>query len=435
MLKKSYSLDYEIYRAEDRTIAIEEILENLEETPSKTDLEQMADYILFGKDEAHLSEVDRRKITQPTRKFGNWKRKSEKDESLNALLETPEVCRQIEDQLTRTKDVGGRTRYKVYKPQIRKPTYDKNGNMTDPGDTDIPGMVELQANIARLQERYDMYAGKIPPNEWVRTHPLTKYQVWKFNHMLIDVRRHQYYLKDAYKPTLKFFSLAPPPRIDWNFDDNTGLWLEPTEWCARKRNPKPFDLPQPALEDVAENEEGKLYWQISENVFDFENPNHIRSLLDNYVKLLEHSYDKPGSNTRLLLMSLEQYIELANLTDTEQFVLEQRVAHRNSFRILELLREENITISEAQLRTLSTKTIPGKIAAAATKHRLLCDFKHNRIEGLKCSKCGRMLPKDPFFFSRSREKRTGYCSQCKECQKASRDMREKEKREGKNQNN
>ena len=38
-----------------------------------------------------------------------------------------------------------------------------------------------------------------------------------------------------------------------------------------------------------------------------------------------------------------------------------------------------------------------------------------------CSKCGKSYPKDPFYFARSRDKRTGYCSQCKACQKAKRD--------------
>ena len=46
---------------------------------------------------------------------------------------------------------------------------------------------------------------------------------------------------------------------------------------------------------------------------------------------------------------------------------------------------------------------------------------NGEIETLKCSKCGKSYPKDPFYFARSRDKRTGYCSQCKACQKAKRD--------------
>jgi len=61
-MKKSYSLDYDIFLATDRNKAVAEILDNLETDPSPTDLEQMADYILFGKDEKFLSARDRKEI-------------------------------------------------------------------------------------------------------------------------------------------------------------------------------------------------------------------------------------------------------------------------------------------------------------------------------------------------------------------------------------
>lgn len=38
------------------------------------------------------------------------------------------------------------------------------------------------------------------------------------------------------------------------------------------------------------------------------------------------------------------------------------------------------------------------------------------IEGLFCSLCGKFKPKNNLFFSKSVDKRSGYCSQCKECQ-------------------
>lgn len=97
-------------------------------------------------------------------------------------------------------------RYKVIKPSIKRPTYDEEGNMIDPGDSDVPGMIELWERIDTLQERYDMYRGKIPPNDYVRNHPIGKYQLYKYGHMLIDIKRHQYYLKDSHRPTLKFFN-------------------------------------------------------------------------------------------------------------------------------------------------------------------------------------------------------------------------------------
>ena len=280
----------------------------------------MADYILFGKDEKFLNARDRKEILQPKRRYDSWSTKDEKNTSLDALMEDPNTAPEIEQKTSDTADKG--PRYKVYKPEIKRPTYDKEGNLLDPGDSDVPGMVELWERIDILQERYDMYRGKIPPNDYIRNHPLTAYQLYKFGHMLIDIRRHQYYLKDSYKPTLKFFNVPPPGRVEFDFSSDTGLWLKPEEWCHRKRSPKPFDLKQPALEDALEDEEGRLYWKISDNKIDYENPDHILALLDNYVSLLKHSYDKPDSNTRMLCFDMELLIENADLTDVEQFLLE-----------------------------------------------------------------------------------------------------------------
>lgn len=50
-MKKKYSLDFSIVRDTDRLRAVEEILDKLNTDPSPTELEQMASYILYGKDE------------------------------------------------------------------------------------------------------------------------------------------------------------------------------------------------------------------------------------------------------------------------------------------------------------------------------------------------------------------------------------------------
>ena len=418
--KKAYSLDFNIYLAKDRCSAVQEILDNLETPPSQDDLEQMGDYILFGKDEKHLSARDRKEILQPKRRYNSYTTKDEKNTSLDALLEDPNIAPEIEQ-----KQNSEATRYKVFKPEIKRPKYDDEGNLIDVGDSDIPGMVELWERIDTLQERLDMYKGKIPPNDYVRNHPLDQYRLWKFGHMLIDIRRHQYYLKDSFKPSLRFFNVPPPCAPGYDFNLNTGLWLRPEEWCARKRNPKPFDLPQPPLEDVPEDENGNLYWKISDNGLDYENPDHILGILDNYAALLKHSYSNPSSMTRTLCYDIELLIENANLTELEQFLLEQRVAHRNVFIIRQNLILDGILLSEEQIRSMMRKYIPRKLAQAATGLRLQSEFKQGLIEGLKCSKCRKILPKHPFYFSRSRDKRTGFCSQCKECQRETREANQK----------
>ena len=50
-MRKKYSLDFNIVRDVDRLHAVEEILDTLQVDPTPTELEQMASYILYGKDE------------------------------------------------------------------------------------------------------------------------------------------------------------------------------------------------------------------------------------------------------------------------------------------------------------------------------------------------------------------------------------------------
>ena len=57
-MKKPFSLDWDnIERDVDRLAAVKDILDKLEKNPSSSDLELMANYILYGKDENGLNAV------------------------------------------------------------------------------------------------------------------------------------------------------------------------------------------------------------------------------------------------------------------------------------------------------------------------------------------------------------------------------------------
>lgn len=168
---------------------------------------------------------------------------------------------------------------------------------------------------------------------------------------------------------------------------------------------------------------------MSDNKLDYEDPTHILALLDNYVSLLKRCYAHPDSDMRQICWDIEYLIENADLTDVEQFLLEQRVAHRNIFVIQKVLEEENITLSDTQLRHIMRTVMPRKLANTAKRLRLESEVATGKRPTIKCTKCGRQLPKDPMYFSRAKDKKTGYCSQCKECQKRQRDSNKRPARE------
>jgi len=137
-MKKPYSLDYTIERDTDRLKLVEGILDTLDHDPSETDIEQMATYILYGKDENGLSSLRRGEVYDNSKRYNSFKTSDDYVVSLDEMLENPATDEQ-EFRSAYKRDV-----YKKSTPTIKRPKYDKKtGELIDIGDADIPGMVEL----------------------------------------------------------------------------------------------------------------------------------------------------------------------------------------------------------------------------------------------------------------------------------------------------
>ena len=88
-MKKKYSLDFSIVRDTDRLRAVEEILDTLDTDPSQTELEQMASYILYGKDENGKNAIQRNETIDKDKRYKSYKTKDDKVESLDEIMEVP----------------------------------------------------------------------------------------------------------------------------------------------------------------------------------------------------------------------------------------------------------------------------------------------------------------------------------------------------------
>ena len=77
-MKKKYSLDFSIVRDADRSRAVQEILDSLPTDPSPTELEQMASYILYGKDENGQNAIQRNECTDKNKRYKSYKTKDDK---------------------------------------------------------------------------------------------------------------------------------------------------------------------------------------------------------------------------------------------------------------------------------------------------------------------------------------------------------------------
>lgn len=415
-MKKKYSLDYSIERDIDRLKAVEEILDTLDNKPSNTDLEQMASYILYGKDEEGKNAVQRGETTDSNKRYNSFQRASEKVQSLDEILDNP-----LSDQQS-LQSMETRYIYTKKKPVIQRPKYDKKtGELIDPGDSEIPGMQQFWECIDRLDHIVAVNEGKIPPDE--NTQIFTdSYRLYQLKHSLIDIRRHQYYLKDAYKPTLHFLALIPPKAQTYNFDSDTYYWMPYEQWQTRVANSLTHTISQ-NIEDYETRTratgEFEVKWIVRRQTFDWENPAHIKALLNNYSSLYMETMEKLDSWGRTLIYDFDRYFDMANFSIAREYIITRRIDRASYGEIAQELQQKfGLKYNENHICTILSKEIPEKMAQAAKKHRMLLTAPME--ERKRCFTCGRYLPRNNYFFATNNSRKDHFASNCKECEKKKR---------------
>lgn len=413
-VKKAYTLDYSIERDIDRLEAVKQILDTLPTNPPPSDLEQMANYILYGKDENGKNAVERHETTDNNKRFDTFKKREDRNESLDALLESP-----LTDQTAMRSLDDEKLRYVHKKPSIHRPKYDKKtGELIDPGDSDVPGIQELWERIDYLECVIAANEGRIPMRDEYSV-IRDSYQLWKLKHQVVDMRRHQYYLKDSWRPTIHLLGVTPPQPQFYNWDTDCYYWISLTEWQNRI-DKRLLHTISPNLEDyetrTAPDGTIEVKWMVRQHHFDWENPEHIRALIQYYSAIYMQLWDKVYSWGRTLIFDFDRYQDLARLSEVRQFMLTRRIDGATSNTIMNEVHEKfGLKYTENHVTTILNKEIPEKIAAAAKLQRVLRDTPLE--ERKRCFHCGRWLPRTTMFFGKNRGRRDGWSSNCKECER------------------
>lgn len=412
-MKKKYSLDYSIERDYDRLHAVEDILDTLDTKPTNTELEQMASYILYGKDEEGKNAIQRGETTDSDKRYKSFQKAADKVQSLDEILDNP-----LSDQQA-LRSVDEKYIYTKKKPTIQRPKYDKKtGELIDIGDGDIPGMQELWDRIDYIERVIAANEGRIPLDETMTVLP-NSYRLYQLRHQLIDMRRHQYYLKDMYKPTLHFLAIHPPQPQTYDWDTDAVYWMPYNQWKERVDNALLHSISK-NIEDYETREDGEgnieVKWVVRQHHFDWENPKHIRALIDNYSNLYMQLWDKLHSWGRTLIFDFDRYAEMAQLSPVREYILTRKIDKASYPTIIEELQEKfGLKYNENHLSTILNKEIPEKIANAAIRHRLEVMTPPSKKK--RCFRCQRLLPMDKMFFGINNSHKDHWASSCKECER------------------
>lgn len=372
-----FKLDFDIYYATDRLEAIKSIdLSNL----TKSELETISNYILYGKDSDGTSIVDRKEVQIKT-KFNSYQRN--RNVSLEGLMESPTF-----DENIFKKD---RQLYKKPKPQIDKVKAAK-----------IPGMTELWDSIERLEKL-----------EESTTDQTKKYYL---HHQVIELRKQQYRLMDSVQQTIFLKKNKAEYFTDQSeFEVNyvvlpRGFMKSPNDWEFKEPRRDKNSISR-AFDENLENL--KVY-------LDFRNQEHLYQLVLHYEELKEQGRLRPDSPINNILWTLDFYMEKAQLSPQQKLIVEckkQRMQNKDIRRRLQ--KELGIDHKENYISTIWKKTL-GLISAAADLNydEWLC--KDYDKAWKVCNRCRKELLKDPRVFVRKAKSVDGLVNCCKKCEKEKR---------------
>ncbi len=411
-------LDYSIYSDKERADYVKKILNesNIDKQDMDLDnnerltkqLEGLANYILYGKNpEKSMNLVQQKKIEIKSR-YSSYKRKN--DESLEELLERPSFD---ESEL---REYTEKNSYSKPKQSVKHIKYDPNTfKVLDYGDSNIPGMVELWSSIEKLERKVALYNGTETPEEGEEKPKWDSYAEFKVKHWIIDLKKHQYYLKDSFAPVIPpHHSFPQYSSINWESDSKYMVTLpyreiigkEEYELCEGEKIPDDISV------------EVKCWKIVRKHTIDLENPTHLYWLFEHYDALKKSSWDDLNGQMKYILFTLEQIGERANLSDVYSDILDLRIIKWSNQRIQQyILDKYGINYNTNYISTIYKKNICNKIAKTATIMRKEWENRDNPRAWKVCSCCGKTFLRDTYYFVKKTDSKDSFAARCKICDK------------------
>ena len=234
------NLDFSLQSNEERINFLREYLAQeifIKKPLTEEELETCANYVLWGKDLDGKSPIQKKEIQIKTRS-GTWDKKEE--ESLDALLETPTFN---ESLIVRPSEA---------RPKITKEIFSRKEALEKAPPHIKEVLIDLFKEIDKIDlilNYYDFAHGKRknPPRLELlqtfseeeqqklkeRAQKLNQYKYLKMRHLLIELRRQQFTLKDSYSNLIQRDIIRPiePPPPFLTFDSDAtvlplGLYTE-----------------------------------------------------------------------------------------------------------------------------------------------------------------------------------------------------------------
>lgn len=411
----SKQLDYNLYSNAERANQVRNLFdieataqyEEYYTSPSvQADLEKIANFILYGKDPKTDKNFCQKKEIQIEQAHAAYQRK--KAESLDALLEDPN-----------TKEVDFQPVQKNSYKKV-KPTIDREKDKFIPGMEDLWSAIDVLAKqVKELKDKKELGL-----------------EFYKKNHLLIQLRKEQFVLKDSISEPIRA-KMHFPNSQPVCFTSDTGYSRDYYQefvygnWRANHYRSQFgedwYADQQEKLASLAREGLDKWDWiEVSKSTIDLTNPEHIYNLLEMYGTLKENSFENLNCDLKFVLWELEDYIERTNLTPARKHILIRKIDKVTNEQIgNELQKEFGVNYSDNYISTIYKQMICAQIAKTAEIAKDEWEFRDHPEKFKICSTCHTKLLRDTRNFIKKQNSKDGLAARCKMCDKRIRDEKKK----------
>lgn len=447
MSKNRLQLDFSIESAKGRKDFLDNYLKDdiFKQNPlTETELDTCAKYLLYGKDEDGSSCVSRGEVQVDT-KNKTWS-KEHKTESLEFLMDREEgpgfdentIMRPYQAHYKNVREIFSREEALHKAPEDLKSIFKDLFKQIDETELTI-NFYDIEHN-KRIKEPRKELIGKFTEEEVKelkeKAIQLTQYQYLKKKHLLVELRRQQYTLRDSYdvKIVRSIINCGAPIEENSVFTFEFDAPVYPLglfdEQSVQRLIFRPFDelYPDNYTEDDLKKI-SKLYWEKQKNrptiYFDFTEMEHVYQLFLQYFELYDSiDEEELNSTTKFLFSTLKFYIDAAELSEVQKEVLDLKIKKiHNQDIALYINKKYQKNYTANYISTIFKQKIIKQINETAAFHNLIISNLFYNEEFKTCSCCGKTKLICPQNFVRKNRSKDGFTNRCKKCDKEDRNRK------------
>ena len=431
-------LDFSIPGTHERKAFVDEYVQRPEfiKAPLTDDeLETIANYILWGKDADGTNVTQRGEIQIETRNK-TWQR--DDTESLDAMMESPtfneaSLRRPTEARTKIAREVFSREEALAQCPSHMKPVFEELFARIDRLEMQIH-FYEF-AHDKRKEEPRQALLKRFTPEEIDAARKIAatwnQYKYLKQRHLIVELRREQFTLRDAYIE--KHLRHTPPePDLDpVNLDFDAEIPVYPIGLVGAPFSDlvfktlgelNPYTYTEKELDVLTH-----LYWERKDCArptlfFDFGELEHVYELFGQLNELEEEIEALPlESNLKKLLDTLRYYIALTDLSEVQREILDLKIGKIKNQDIADQINKKyGKSYTANYISTIFRQKIIPQINETARFHALVIENMCFEENFKKCTGCGEWLLIDAQNFVRKSRSKDGFSTKCKKCDRADR---------------